>query len=316
LLLALVGGACGSEEPSPSGAVEATSAVPGTTAVTPTTAVTRDPDQRYTVTAQVLETPTQPATLCLGVIYDSDPPAGCEGIVVAGWDWSTAPGATERRGVRRAEVTVAGTTDGSTFTLTEAPAPAPSEWGNQPTYPETPCPEPAGGWAEVDPGRVTTADWEAVVTAANTAPDLVDSWIVDGAARPPGEPADPTTHGTTLADERFAIGADSLLVYQFSGDVERHERELRALWGGALCVAQRPPYRWTGEQVRDVFFGSGAEEPRAAGVWAIDGTFPGSERPGRSTVDVLVLDGVTQRWVDERFGVGEVTLRGLLTPVP
>jgi len=98
------------------------------------------------------------------------------------------------------------------------------------------------------------------------------------------------------------------------GDVERHQEELGALWGGAICVAQRPPYRWTGEQVRDVFFGSGAAEPRAAGVWAIDGRFPGTDRPGRSSVDVLVLDGVTQRWVDERFGVGEVTLRGLLEP--
>jgi hypothetical protein len=261
----------------------------------------------------VLETPTQPATLCLGEILASDPPAGCTGVPVVGWDWDAVPGATERSGVRQADVTVVGTTDGTAFTLTEPPIGVTASDGAGPSYPETPCAQPAGGWAVVDPGRITTADWEAVITAANAAPDLVDTWIVDGAAGPPAETGATTTYGTTLADDPFAFGADSLLVYEFSGEAARHERELRDLWGGALCVAERQPYRWTGPRA---FALLRSDEARAAGVWFVTGGSPfGDDRPGRISAEVLVLDGVTQRWVDERFGAGEVTLRGLLTPV-
>jgi hypothetical protein len=52
-------------------------------------------------------------------------------------------------------------------------------------------------------------------------------------------------------------------------------------------------------------------------VWFVDGGSRfGDERPGRIDADLLVLDDPARRWVEEHLGPGEVTVRGLLTPVP
>jgi hypothetical protein len=283
---------------------------------TATTVATPDPDQRYRVSVMVLETPTQPPTACLGAILASDPPAGCDGIALERWDWAAVADVTEARGHRYAMAEITGTTDGVTFRLTEPPAPPDSSKGpaRASWRPPVPCDEPAGGWTVVDPARTSSADLEAAVAAIQALPDLVDHWTVEPAA------ADATSAvGTTATSARpdgtHEVG-DRLLVVQFSGDMERHRQVIEALWGGPLCVAQRQPYRWTGSEAFAVLTSA---EARAAGVWALrstSGSRYGDERPGRIFADLLVLDHRVERWVDEHLGAGEVTLGGLLTPVP
>jgi hypothetical protein len=274
---------------------------------------TRDPAQRYRVGALVLETPIQPTTLCIGPILASDPPAGCTGLPIDGWDWSTAPGATDQSGIRQAHVEVTGTTDGTRFRQTEPPTVLGTPVAPDPSDQATPCPTPPGGWAVTDPSRVTTADWQATIEAVAAQPDLVDQWIVYAAAQPGGAASASTgrTHESTLPNETFTAGTESILVVRFSADVERHERDLRSLWGGPLCVAQRPAHRWTGIEAQALLM---SEEARAAGVWILFGSFPADQR-GRVEANAVVLDDVTRRWVDDHLGAGEIVLHGLLTPV-
>lgn len=59
-------------------------------------------------------------TLCAGV-RESYPPQCAGGVVLTGWDWSTAPGSESASGVRWGDYTVTGRYDGTTLTVTAPP---------------------------------------------------------------------------------------------------------------------------------------------------------------------------------------------------
>jgi hypothetical protein len=90
---------------------------------------------------------------------------------------------------------------------------------------------------------------------------------------------------------------------RFTGDLERHERALRAIWGGALCVS---PGERTWAELEDLRAALHDElDPLGSSV---------DERAGQVHLEVIVDDGL-QAELDQRYGPGLVRVAAQLTPV-
>ena len=178
-------------------------------------------EQRYTVSATVLESPNHGPQLCHAVA-ESLPPQ-CGGPDVVGWDWSEVDGEESVNGTTWGEYRVVGTWDGDALTLTEPPGPAGGgeDWPDQDRT--TPCPTPDGGWGIDDPATATGDDRQAAIDYASRQPDLGAVWLDDQAE---------------LADVLPGVYEQAVLNATFTRDLERHEAELRSLYGGPLCVTR------------------------------------------------------------------------------
>ncbi len=94
-----------------------------------------------------------------------------------------------------------------------------------------------------------------------------------------------------------------VLVVLFTGDLERHEQELRAIWGGALCVA--------GAERSDAELDAIQQE-----VSEVEGFLWSSRNPVGNHVEVgVAVDDGLQAAMDERFGEGVVVVVPELRPV-
>ena len=165
---------------------------------------------RYEVSATVLESPDHGPQLCSSVL-ESYPPQ-CGGPDVAGWDWDAVDDELSANGTTWGAYSVVGTWDGERLTLTEPPG-RPQQGEILPDVDfATPCPTPAGGWRVVDPATATDEAQQTAIEHANAQPDLGALWLDSG--------------------------APVVLNVAFTGDLDRHERELRALYGGPLCVSR------------------------------------------------------------------------------
>jgi hypothetical protein len=175
-------------------------------------------EERYEADATVLQA-EGPARLCLGSIATSLPPQ-CGDVPIAGWNWDEVDGEQRLNGVIWGDYHVVGTYDGAAFTVLDVSAhetPAPDS--GDPFA--SPCPAPAGGWVAVDPEQSTEQDRTEAMHLARGEPDFAGIWI-DYLADTLNE-EDPGPYVLNVA---------------FTGDIDRHEAELRAVWGGPLCVVQ------------------------------------------------------------------------------
>jgi hypothetical protein len=262
-------------------------------------ASTRSPDQRYEADATVLESADHGPQLCLGGVMESYPPQ-CGGPDIVGWDWAAVAEKESASGTTWGTYHVVGTLADGTFTLTE-PARPPREVGAAgPSAVDftAPCPPPDGGWAVVDPATTTMAAQEAAMADAAASPDFAGSWV-DQSINPA------LADGVDPEDEMAANDPTRLvLVALFTGDLERHEQELRARWGGALCVA--------GAARSDAELAAIQEEVSEVEgfVWSSRNTVANNVELG-----VIVDDGI-QAAMDERYGEGVVVVVPELHPVP
>jgi hypothetical protein len=252
---------------------------------------------RFRVTTTVLESPGQGPELCAGGVAESLPPQ-CGGPEIAGWDWD-AVDAESASGTTWGEYTLTGTWDGARFTLTE-PAEPPVPLGRSDAWEtdfSTPCPEPDGGWRPVDPATATDEDLQAAMELARESPDYAGSWVDQSYL-------DTLAPDASDAEREAAANDPARLVLnlRFTRDLEAREQEVRAVWGGALCVsaAERTEaeLRAIQEEMSDLpgFLGSGVTE-------------------GAVQVSVLVAHVATQRELDDRYGAGVVRLVGALRPI-
>ncbi|KQX07085.1 MULTISPECIES: hypothetical protein [unclassified Leifsonia] len=133
-------------------------------------------EDEFTVTTLVIDRVDTGPVLCLGAVFQSNPP-GCSGVPIAGWDWDAVGIEESRRGTTwGGDYAVQGTWDGSTFTLTRPAEPA--EDGSRPpgatstTRPlQTPVPRTA---EELDAIRIAVSAHPGVVmTGIETTPDRV-----------------------------------------------------------------------------------------------------------------------------------------------
>jgi hypothetical protein len=246
---------------------------------------------RFEVRAAVLENQSHGPQLCTAMM-DSYPPQ-CGGPDVKGWKWSGVRHDSAAQ-TKWGSYLLVGYFDGKTFTLTE-PARSPEIQASVPgadTGPDftTPCPQPPGGWKPTDLDRATDAAFTAAVEKANGDPDFGGLWIDEPAAA-----LDPTPHNDP---QRMVLNVT------YTKDLDRHEAELREIWGGALCVSTARHTEAELARIQD-------ELTSAPGVVSA-GSDPTT---GTVNLGVFVALESRQRELDARYGAGVVVLQGLLKPV-
>lgn len=262
------------------------------------------PDQRYTATATVLESPDHGPQLCLGGIATSLPPQ-CGGPDITGWSWDDVDNYETLSGTTWGTYTVVGTYDGGVFTPTEPPRPPEEPEGPADGGPrfETPCEEPPDGWAVVDEARATRGAMDEAMAYAVEQPDHAGTWVDQSINPALDDNAD-------LAPEDVEAAANDptqlILNFRFTGDVERHEADIREIWSGALCVSPaehteaelRDIQRQLTDEYADVLLGSSVDVVT-----------------GHVELRVILDDGDLQRELDERYGEGLVRVHSALQPV-
>lgn len=249
-------------------------------------------DERYTVSTAVLESAEHGPQLCLYGGEDSYPPQ-CTGPDVVGWRWDQVDGEESASGTTWGGYTVVGTWDGEQLTLTEPPGP-PTPEDRSDVDLSTPCPAPPNGWEVVDPSKL--GGQGAALERAHAQPDFAGAWL-DQSINPAAAHEPP---------DEMAMNDPAKLVLnlRFTGDLDRHEAEIRELWGGALCLSQADHTLQELEGVQQEL----AEElgSPSSGIDVVT---------GRVDLVVAVADPGLQASLDERYGEGAVLVTGILRPV-
>ncbi|WP_146605104.1 hypothetical protein [Jiangella anatolica] len=258
-----------------------------------------DPGQAYTGFFTVLENAEHGPQLC-SVVAESFPPQ-CGGPDVLGWNWDEAPNVTSESGVTWGYYAVTGTWDGTALTLTEPPldGAATSPVVPDGTVPDftSPCEPPAGGWAVVDAATATQAAQDAALAHAAEQPDYAGAWI-DQSINP--------ASGQETPDEGAMNDPTQLVLnVRFTGDLERHEAELRAIWGGALCVSAAEHTEQELLEIQEEVLAELGDQASGGGTDVTTGTI---------VVDVIVDDGLQER-LDEQYGEGLIRVSAALRPV-
>ncbi len=249
-------------------------------------------DGRFRVTAIVLEAPGEGPELCLGGVNESLPPQ-CGGPAVIGWDWDAVE-AESAAGTTWGSYTVTGAFDGESFALTEPAAAPEPRTGEDPDAPDfsSPCPEPEGGWAPVDPELATQEASDQATTLAAASDGYGGAWIDQQV--PDDEPTEANANDP----------ANYVLNVTTTGDTAELERRLREVWGGSLCVS--PALRTEAElrRIQDEL----VDEPGHlfSGVDIFSGTVE---------LGVAVATEERQQELDEQHGTGVVRLVGQLDPL-
>jgi hypothetical protein len=262
---------------------------------------TAEPGDRYTTTAAVIESPDHGPRLCWMVMESYPPQCGSGGIEVVGWEWTGLEGWETEAGSTWGDYVVIGTYDGTRFTITEPPRPhVPPEPAREPPPATTPCPPPPGGWGVVDAATTTEEARDAAVAYATAQPDYAAVWV-DSSMNPAWAMKDSEINADTLW--MFSDPTKLVLNVRFTGDLERHERALRAVWGGALCVS---PGRRTAAELEGLRVLLHEEiDPLGSSV---------DELAGRVHLEVIVDDGL-QAELDQRYGPGLVAVSAALVPM-
>ena len=239
----------------------------------------------------VLEDASHGPQLCFG--WNQSLPPKCSGVDLTGWDWATAEDRESANGASWGMYAVTGVWDGERLAVTDVGPPTyPGHPADDPDL-MTPCDPPAGGWAVVDEATATDEALAAVRSYVTTQPDYAGRWIdqsinpADGGENVEEEMNDPTLY---------------ILNVMFTGDLERHEADIRALWGGSLCVSEAP----RSEAELSAIQAEMNEEAGILASWTND-------RAGTVEVSVVLDNGLQQR-MDEKYGDGVVVVTPSLLP--
>lgn len=249
---------------------------------------------RHVGTGTVLQSPAHGPQLCLGGVDESLPPQ-CGGVPLIGWDWAAADGEESVNGTTWGSYRVVGTFDGTSLTLTEPPGePERRSQNDTSDLLATPCEVPAGGWDVPDRSRAGEDDLEPASAYAMAQPDRAAFWIDRQGASPYGPAPD----------------GEIILNAGFTSDIARHELELRALWGGPLCVRQMERTVRELRAVQDELSASAAED---VGLTMLHSSV--LEPRGVVELGVVVATPEQEAALDERFGAGVVEVVPGLVPL-
>jgi hypothetical protein len=300
LIVALVG--CGTRDHQSSGLpIESPSPSPGATAkASGQNLVEPGYTGRFRVRATVLESPHHGPQLC-DAVAQSNPPQ-CGGPDIVGWDWSTVT-ADSSYGTTWGFYVVTGTWDRARmrFMLTERPTSYDRNAEPAPTtddgYFASRCPAPPGGWKPIDPARATEHAMEAAWAIARREPDFAELWLDQSylKALPPAE-----VMGSENDPRRYVLNI------MFTGDLPRHESQIRAVWGGALCLSRAVRTHAELERISNDIEASLNRQ-------IIRTTEGGPANDVNPLVFVAWAD--EQRRLDATYGMGTVKLKGWLEPI-
>lgn len=241
-------------------------------------------DPRYEFVGTVTETDGSGAELCIGAAIMVFPPQ-CGGIPVDQWVWEDVPGAQEEGATSWVDqIRVVGTYDGEVFHLTEEPS-LPEGVGGPAI--DVPADFPPLCTPKVTDATMTgDADFEAVSTTAGALASTSAFWV-SRAARP--------------VEERIVnviVTADAAAVTE----------DLRTLWGGSLCVVERPTTP-TEAELNDI----STRLPDLLGADYLGG-WTDPER-GLAIAQVKLATDELRTQLDEEFGPGTVELSPALKPL-
>jgi hypothetical protein len=256
-------------------------------------------ERRYQATGMVLQSRDHGPELCLGGITASLPPA-CRGLPIPNWRWDQVEGEQSANGTTWGTYQLVGTYDGASFTVVRAdrPPPATSRPSAAERFKDEPrpaCPEPKGDWQVPDPARRSERYLEPVDRFARAQPDFAGLWLSYLAPM-----------GGNVAEDP----GEFVLNVAFTGDLARHQAELRLRWGGRLCVArQQRSYRELLRIQRELQGGVG----RDLGLRVLGTGI--RESANAVHLMVVVLEERAREAIDARYGAGAVQARAVLTPV-
>lgn len=238
----------------------------------------------YRGEVMVLEEPGSPPHVCTGGLEQSAPPH-CEGVELTGWDWDAVEDEETHGATRWGRVELDVTREGERLAVVGVRPyvqPPPSE-GLDEAPPPSPCATPAGGWAsQVDDKKVSLADFQAFRGYLDASPDVSAFWVEGSTAAP----------------------ALDLTIVRFARDAALHEAELRAIWGGPVCVVE----------------GGRAKQELVALEATVMAEVDGrsvyvDQLAGQLRVGVLLEEPRQQADLDERYGAGTIVLTPIFVPV-
>lgn len=262
-------------------------------AVGPRSGGTPSPGTRYVGTGTVLQNAEHGPQLCLGAVAESFPPQ-CGGIPLLEWNWAEVGREQRAGGTTWGVYRVVGTFDGTNFTVTEPPGPPQPDQSSGADI-STPCREPAGGWKADDPGRASDDELQAVHRYGQGQSDFGGLWIHD--------PNPPRSDG-------YQDLSKVVLNVAFTGDLERHEADLRRVWGGALCVTR---HTHTLAELERIMNELTSRLKPDFGLEML--TADGDEQHDVVAIHVVFADADDQAAIDARYGKGTVKLTSALKPV-
>jgi hypothetical protein len=239
----------------------------------------------YRATGTVLQTADNKPQLCLGGVMDSLPPQ-CSGIPIRDWDWDAVDDEEVASDTRWGTYEVTGAYDGTTFTLT-GPV-GPPDYREEKRDPiTTPCPEPNGGW---EPGG-GQEDVQEAARIARREPDFAGLWV---------------DHIGEAQETEFS---PVILNVAFTGDLDRHEADLRTAWDGPLCVVE---YERTLDELLRIQseLQRVTEELGLEMLWSDAGEYTNHVELG-----VVFIDEATQAEIVRRYGPGTVRVTAALQPI-
>jgi hypothetical protein len=253
-------------------------------------------ERRYQATATVLQSRDHGPELCLTGMAGWLP--ACRGLPIPNWRWDQVEGEQAAGSTIWGRYRLVGTYDGASFTVSRADlAPPERQPSHQEQFKDEPkpgCPEPAGGWQVPDPARRSEGYLEPVTRAARAEPDFAGVWLSYLAPM-----------GNKVAEDP----GEFVLNVAFTGDLARHQAELRPRWGGRLCVTRqqrsyRELLRIQRELQGDVCADLGL---RVLGTGI-------RESANAVTLMVVVLEERAREALDARYGTGAVQATAVLTP--
>ena len=253
----------------------------------------REQTQVHEGAGVVLESPEHGPELCLGGVEESYPPQ-CGGVPLVGWDWAAVEGEESANGTTWGSYRVVGTYDGEQVVVREAVPAEPGAPAQREDPFATPCPEPAAGWQVADPDRIDAAALDRAIALARSQPEHAGVWI------------DHLTEasGPTERHDGRAI----VLNAAFTDGLAEQEQQLRAVWGGALCVVERPRTLAELRGMQDELVTGGvADELGLAPTYAsVD------EMRGVVELGVVAASDEQRDALTERYGEGVVELHPAL----
>jgi len=253
--------------------------------------------RRYQTTGTVLQSRHHGPELCLTAM--AGPRPECGGLPITNWRWDQVQGQQTAHGTTWGTYHLVGAYDGASFTIIRADLVPPvrrrSHEEQFKDEPKSPCPEPEGGWAVPDPARRSERDLAPVTGAARAEPDFAGVWL---------SYLEPMGHNVAEDPGEFVLNV------AFTGELARHEAQLRPLWGGRLCVTrQQRTYRELLRIQRELHGAVGAE----LGLRVLGSGI--RESANAVSLEVLVLEERARQALDARYGVGAVQATARLTPV-
>lgn len=253
-------------------------------------------DTRYRGSFVVIESPDHGPQLCAHIADSLPPECRVPAPDVVGWNWDAVEGEQSADGITWGGYQVVGTWDGERLTLTDPPGPPAAAPPGRVDL-TSPCPEPTGGWAPLNSAATTRETLDAAVALARQRPDIAGAWL-DQSANP--------ALADGVVDPGDEQGLDDpkrlVLNVRVTGDVDAAQRDLRTVWGGALCVSSAEHSLEDLAAIQEEIDGSGVA--LSTGV---------NEDKGRVEVKVFV-DGGLQAQYDEQYGVATVVVIPLLVP--